>query len=450
MMPQPIISVSGLRGVIGHSLTPDLAVRYAAAFAAQTEPGTIVLTRDGRATGGMLADAIRASLVAMGRAVVDAGVAATPTTGVLIRQYQGAGGIQVSASHNPAEYNGMKLFGPDGSVLTETIGQGVRRVYESSEYRWAQHDLIGTARTCPNSTARHLELVLANIDVPRVRGCRFHVLLDSNHGAGSLLGCLLLRELNCSLTLLGAEPDGQFSHPPEPIAENLTEVGAQVVATGAAVGFCQDPDADRLAVIDANGVYLGEEYTLALCVDHALRGRKGPIVTNCSTSRMSADLAQRHGVPLFRSKVGEAHVVELMKREGAAFGGEGNGGPIDPRVGFVRDSFVGMAMILDAMAARNATLRELADAIPRYAIHKSKMEFPTDRVTTAWGALADHFAQAKPDRLDGLRLDWPDRWLLIRASNTEPVVRIVAEASQESDAIQLCQQAEAVLRAIAS
>ena len=198
----------------------------------------------------------------------------------------------------------------------------------------------------------HLLAVLDTVDAERIRKCRFRVVLDSNHGAGSILGRRLLHELACRLTVLGEEPNGQFAHPPEPTAENLAGVLAAVTDAGADVGFCQDPDADRLAVIDQSGRYVGEEYTLAMCVDHVLRQRKGPIAANCASSRMSEDLAERYGVPYFRSAVGEANVVDAMLAHEAIFGGEGNGGPIDPRVGYVRDSFVGMALLLDAMAAR--------------------------------------------------------------------------------------------------
>ncbi len=287
--------------------------------------------------------------------------------------------------------------------------------------------------------------MLATVDVKRIRQRRFRVLLDSNHGAGSLLGWRLLEDLGCQFTILGDSPDGQFEHLPEPTAENLDGVRSAVTQFGADVGFCQDPDADRLAVIDRSGRYLGEEYTTALCVDHVLRHARGPIVTNCSTSRMSQDLAERAGVPFFRSAVGEANVVDCMLAHGALFGGEGNGGPIDPRVGLVRDSFVGMARLLDMMAERERPIGELADALPRYEIVKTKVSLLPDRVPAGLDALGRHFADAAADRLDGLRLDWPGRWLLVRPSNTEPIVRIVAESATAAEAQRLCNKAAKVL-----
>ncbi len=248
------------------------------------------------------------------------------------------------------------------------------------------------------------------------------------------------------MTLLGGSPDGQFAHPPEPTAENLSGVLSAVVDARADVGFCQDPDADRLAVIDAAGRYLGEEYTLAMCVDHHLRQRRGPIAANCASSRMSEDLARRYGVPLVRTAVGEANVVDGMIAQRAVFGGEGNGGPIDPRVVMIRDSFVGMAQLLDAMAERRTTIACLADELPRYEIFKTKIPVSADRVPAALDALEQRFADARPDRLDGLRLDWPDRWLLVRASNTEPIVRAIAEAPSATAAEALCAEAREVLR----
>lgn len=444
-MGEPIISVSGLRGIVGETLTPELAIRYATAFAALAPPGTIVVSRDGRASGEMLSGAIQAGLHAVGRDTLDAGVAATPTTGVLVRRFQAAGGIQLSASHNPAQYNGLKLFSAEGRVIPAGPGEEVLARYRAGTIGWVPHDRLGSRRDVPDSASAHLDAVLATVDLRRIRSRRFNVLLDSNHGAGSPLGLRLLEGLGCRVTLLGEEPDGRFEHPPEPTAENLAGVLSAVAKAGAEIGFCQDPDADRLAVIDETGRYLGEEYTLALCVDHVLRQRKGPIVTNCSTSRMSEDLARRYDVPFHRSAVGEANVVDAMLAHDAVFGGEGNGGPIDPRVGLVRDSFVGMALLLDAMAARRMKISELADELPRYQIVKTKIPLDRGQVPAALDALEDHFADAQLDRLDGLRLDWPGRWLLVRPSNTEPIVRAVAEAPTAAEAKELCERATVVL-----
>ena len=447
-MSELIISVSGLRGVVGKTLTAEVAARYALAFSAFAPGGKILITRDGRASGAMLWGAIAGALQAAGRDTVDGGVAATPTTGVLLRDIRAAGAIQITASHNPAQYNGLKLFSRDGRVIPATDGEEVLKRYHHPQADMPTTVPGGEAVACEDTTSAHLDAVLDTVDVRRIRRKSFKVLLDSNHGAGSPLGRKLLEKLGCKVTILGEEPNGRFAHTPEPTAENLRGVLSAVGHAGAEIGFCQDPDADRLAVIDAKGRYLGEEYTLAMCVDHVLRDRPGPIVTNCSSSRMSEDLADRYNVRLFHSAVGEANVVDAMLLHEALFGGEGNGGPIDPRVGMVRDSFVGMAQLLDAMAARDMSIAALADELPRYEIVKTKITLAKEKVRTALDALEKHFVDAAADRLDGLRLDWPDRWLLVRASNTEPIVRAIAEAKTQQQASKLCDTAANVLAGV--
>ncbi len=427
-MAEPIISVSGLRGIIGDSLTPAVASRYVAAFASTLKPGPIVVSRDGRSSGPMLAQIVCGTLSACGRKVLYADVAATPTLGVLVRAHLAAGGVQISASHNPQQYNGLKLFNSDGRVLPAAAGAAVLEAYRDSTSTWAPTEQVVPQQQIGDTVSHHLRLIRETIDAETIAARKFRVLLDSNAGAGSLMGRRLLGDLGCELTLLGGQSNGRFEHPPEPTAENLAGVGQQVVSAGAQVGFCQDPDADRLAIIDEGGRYIGEEYTLALCLDHVLRDHKGPIVTNCATSRMSEDLAAKYGVPVHRSAVGEANVVDQMLDVGAIFGGEGNGGPIDPRVGLVRDSFVGMALVLDAMAKRRMRISELVGELPRYKIVKTTANLAQAKLPALIDAVQSHFADAKPDRLDGLRLDWPDRWLIVRGSNTEPIVRIIAEA----------------------
>ena len=445
-MSELIISVSGLRGIVGQSLSPNVVIRYGCALAKELPRGPIVIGRDGRSSGSMLTAALTAGLMALGRNVLDAGVTATPTLGVLVRKLGAAGGIQISASHNPSQYNGLKLFSGEGRVLPAVVGQKVLDHYHLDIPRWVAHDQLGAIEPIGDTITAHLDLVLQVVDVPAIRRRKYHVLLDANHGAGSVLGRRLLAELGCRVTILGGQPDGHFEHTPEPTAENLAGVLNKVTAVGAQIGFCQDPDADRLAIIDEQGRYLGEEYTLAICVDHVLRHKPGPIVTNCSTSRMSEDLAAKYGVPFYRSAVGEANVVDKMLEHKAVIGGEGNGGAIDPRVVLVRDSFVGMALVLDAMAARDLPVRRLADELPRYEIVKTKVTLPREKISTALAALEQHFADAVCDRMDGVRFDWPGKWLLVRASNTEPIVRAIAEAPTAAEAQSLCDRAAAALK----
>lgn len=450
-----IISVSGLRGIVGDTLTLDVAYRYAAAFAETLPAGPVLITRDGRANGGQLVAPIAVGLSQGGsRKALDGRIAATPTTGVLVRHLNCAGGIQISASHNPAEYNGLKLFSAAGRVVPACAGQVVLDRYQMLDARCSMLDIQHPASSIQHlsdTVSAHLALLDRIVDVDRIRARKFRVLLDANHGSGSVLGRPLLERLGCEIVMLGGEADGKFAHTPEPTAENLSGVLADVSRESADVGFCQDPDADRLAIIDERGRYIGEEYTLALCVEHVLRRTLGPVATNCSTSRMTEDIAKKYNVPFFRAAVGEANVVDLMLRENAIIGGEGNGGVIDPRVGLVRDSFVGMAIVLDAMAERNMTIGALTDELPRYAIHKSKVEVPRETAAAAFGALERHFSDAVPDRLDGLRLDWHGRdgggrWLLVRASNTEPIVRIIAETPTAKESRRLCDEAAAVIR----
>ena len=455
MSAQLIISVSGLRGIVGDSLTPEIACRYAAAFADSLPSGPVLVTRDGRANGVELLAHVIQGLSQNGvRPVLDCGIAATPTTGVLVRQHRCAGGVQISASHNPAEYNGLKLFSEEGRVVPAGVGQKVLERYTMLDAGcWMIGHRASSIEHVNDTVTAHSALIERIVDVARIRARRFRVLLDANHGAGSVLGRPLFERLGCELVLLGGEPDGRFAHPPEPTAENLAGVLSEVVRSRADIGFCQDPDADRLAVIDERGRYIGEEYTLALCADHVLRQTPGPVVTNCSTSRMTEDLAAKYRVPFFRSAVGEANVVDEMLRRSAVLGGEGNGGIIDPRVGLVRDSFVGMAILLDAMAERGLPISELADELPRYAIWKTKAELAPAAIATALDALEHHFHDARSDRLDGLRLDWQSAdgsgaWLLVRASNTEPIVRIIAEAPTIDRSTRLCDEAAKVIAAI--
>lgn len=446
-----IISVSGLRGEVGRTLTPDVAMRYASAFSLSVkEEGPFVITWDGRNSGSLFADALCAALNSLGRSVLVGGVAATPTTGVLIRDLRAAGGIQISASHNPIQFNGLKLFSAEGRVIPKKEGEKVLETYRALEsgasaYPWRDPSGLGTRGTIDDTVTAHLNAVLKTVDAEKIAAKKFRVLLDSNHGAGSVLGKPLLERLGCEVLCLGETPNGEFEHTPEPTAANLAGILELVRKSNVDAAFCQDPDADRLAVIDGNGRYIGEEYTVAICAKHKLAKKAGPVVINCATSRMTIDVAESFGMPTFRSAVGEANVVDRLLAENAVFGGEGNGGPIDPAVGLVRDSFVGMANILETMADRNTTVAELADELPRYAILKEKVTLEPGKVAQTLDRLESHWNGAKTDRQDGLRVDFPKSWVLIRASNTEPIVRIIAEAETEENAQALCDEARGLI-----
>lgn len=442
-MSEPIISVSGLRGFIGEQLTPAVAVKYIAALAATLpQGGTVVIGRDGRASGKMLAKAVAATLQAHGLNVADLDCAATPTVGVQVRELGAVAGIQISASHNPKEYNGLKLFGADGRVLPKLQGEAVLASYHAGKTEWVDVDSLGGEVVVVDPHAAHLKSVLATVDVDAIRAQKFNVLLDSNHGAGGILGRRLLESLDCQVTVLGEEPNGAFWHTPEPLAANLSEVSAQAKTGSFAVTFCQDPDADRLAVIDEHGVFIGEELTLALCLLQALPKQAGTVVTNCATSSVSKVIAEKFGCKVLQSAVGEANVADLMIAETAVFGGEGNGGPIDPQVGYVRDSFVGMARILELLATSGQSLSELVTQLPPFAMVKDKIELDSARLPTLLDELTAKMSDATASRPDGLKLDWGDRWLLVRGSNTEPIVRFIAEAPSVAEAQALCDQAK--------
>jgi phosphomannomutase len=452
-MSKTIIGVSGLRGIVGQSLDPILASRYALAFARDLPAGKVLIGRDGRETGELLARAVSSALMAAGFKVLDAGICATPTVGVLVRDLECSGGIQISASHNPAEYNGLKLFGSDGRVISATEGQSVLTTFESNDFALVPFDQVGEYVQVEDTLSGHLKRVLATVNVEAIRARNFKVLLDSNHGAGSLLARELFESLNCDAKIIGGKPDGQFEHVPEPTVENLAEVAKAAGLFGADVVFCQDPDADRLAIIDGEGNYLGEEYTLAITLKHTLAqasrhgflGYSRKVVVNCATSRMSLEIAREFGCECVVSAVGEANVTGTMLSENAIYGGEGNGGPIDPRVGWVRDSFVGMAQTLDAMAARDGNVSRLASEIPPYCIVKSKIDLEEDCIAPVFECLETEFGSPSISRMDGLRIDFEDSWILVRASNTEPVVRVIAEATTRAIAQALLAKATDII-----
>ena len=443
---QRILSISGLRAVAGDGLDPAFLAEFASAVGTIAQGGKIVVSRDGRSTGNMVKQAVLAGLTATGCQVLDAGIATTPTCGVLVTALGAAGGIQITASHNPIPWNGLKPFDSEGSVYNREQGEKLLSLLESKEFRFVSWDQMGTVERLDAPAQPHFERVFNLVDVDAIRKRRFKVVLDCNRGSGAVATPNLLKQLGCEVTVLGGEPDGQFEHTPEPLAENLTSLCKAVCESGADIGFAQDPDADRLAIIDEKGNYIGEELTLALAADHVLERTPGPVVVNGSTSRVTADIAQKYGCDFYRSHVGEANVVSKMKEVNAIIGGEGNGGVIEPKVGYVRDSFVSIAYALDGLAIRGGTLSQWTESIPRYAIVKSKLTCPENLVEDACCALKKSFPDANATEGDGLRLDWENSWVQVRASNTEPIIRVIAEAPEPDEAVRLCQTAQQNIR----
>jgi phosphomannomutase len=440
-----IVSVSGIRGIVGQSLTPAAALAFASALGAHTGGGAIVVSRDGRPSGVMLRHAVLAGLTAAGCDVHDLGIVPTPTVGLAVRELRAAGGIQITASHNPAPWNGLKLFGPDGRVLSAAEGRKVQALFESGAGRRAAWNELGSVCDYREAEDLHRDRILELVDGPRIRAAGLRAFLDANGGAGGPLGRRLLEALRIETFCRGCDADGLFLHEPEPTAENLRDVCPLVVEHSADISFALDPDSDRLALIDETGRYIGEELTLALAVAFRLRRERGPLVINMSTSRVSEDLAIGHGCACFRSAVGEANVADKMLAVNALLGGEGNGGVIDPRVGLVRDPFIGMGLVLNLMAETGRKLSELIAELPVYHIVKDKYTVPRERLPELFESLTKRWPDATVNRVDGLRLDWTDRWLHVRPSNTEPIVRVIAEAPQEADAAGLCRDVGALL-----
>lgn len=465
-----MLSVSGCRGIVGQSLTADVAARFAGAFAgilAQRQPGpTVVLGRDGRAGCEMVHHAAIAGLIGAGANVVDLGVAMTPTVAIMTDKHKAAGGMVLTASHNPQEWNGLKcLLGegrnPAGSAacapparlaaqIIDRFNSGAIGAAAWSAIGRVEHDGAGSV----THADRVLDAIAESFEIdPGEIGRETTVVLDSVNASGAEGGMTLLERLGCEEIMhIGGQSTGLFPHPPEPIKANLQALCESVREIDAAVGFAQDPDADRLAIVDEKGEYIGEEYTLALGAMAVLEAAKrhGPesrgavLATNLSTSRMLDDVAARYGARVIRTAVGEANVVEAMKNKSALVGGEGNGGVIWPRITFVRDSLSAMALVLALIEITGKTVSQLVADIPSYAIVKDKIELKDrDRAEPALEKVAAAFKAHRIDRQDGvwIGLDTQRAWLHVRASNTEPIMRFIAEAPDEGSAQKLIAQA---------
>ena len=461
-----MISVSGMRGIVGKDLTPELVARHAAALgawaAAQGRP-RVVLGRDARTSGPMFARAATAGLMSVGVEVIDVGVVPTPTLQMAVEHHHAGAGLMLTASHNPIEWNALKLVGPDGIFLDGASGAAVRALAESGPPR-AGWDKVGAVRTDDGAIARHLERVLQlpMVRVDEIRKRRFHVALDCVRGAGGTSIPPLLEALGCRVTGINLETDGLFPRAPEPVPENLGELSQLVRASGADIGMAVDPDVDRLALVDERGTPIGEDYTLAFAVRAVLEGgtkgeRNGrssrrpavppsrpTVVINLSTSLVVEDAARACGAEVLRAPVGEANVAREMRKVGAVVGGEGNGGVILPALHLGRDAPVGAALVLELLARTGKTVSELVAEQPRYAIVKLKAGRGPD-LTATYDALKRRFADATCDERDGLRLAWADRWLHVRPSGTEPIVRVIAEAPARDQAQRLADEGREVL-----
>ncbi len=448
-----MVSVSGIRGRVGEALTPEVVVRYAAAFGAWARSTgasrTVVLGRDSRVSGPMFHRIAVGALQSVGCTVMDIGLTTTPTCQLAVEHHHAAGGLMLSASHNPIEWNALKFIGPSGLFLEADEGAAMRALVESG-IPYVTWDTLGTVERDERAVSRHIECVLSLpfVDVDALKRRRFKVALDCCRGAGAVIMPALLDRLGCVVSTINAEPDGRFPRSPEPVAENLGELERFVQETGADIGFAVDPDVDRLAIVSNTGRAIGEDYTLALATRLVLRYRKGPVVTNLSTSRVVEDAAVAGGSTLVRAPVGEVNVAVKMRETGAVVGGEGNGGVILPEVHLGRDAPVGAALVLQLLLEEARPLASIVEDLPRYAIVKDKLVRPEASLDAVYGALCAAFPDAEADTQDGLRLSWKDRWVHVRPSGTEPIVRVIAEAPTESEARDLVRLARAPVDAL--
>jgi phosphomannomutase len=431
------IGVSGIRGVVGEFLTPSLACAFAEAFGTYVGGGRVVVGRDTRSSGPMLQHAVHCGLLATGCEVVDVGVLPTPAIQVYVAATRARGGIALTASHNPAEYNALKLFNAQGLFFNNYERGELIDLYHQSEFRRASNEQIGRiSEDLLLPQEMHIARVLRHVNVERIRARGFRAAVDAVNGASSLMTPRFLGDyLNCQVEAIYCDPSRPFPRVAEPRPDTLGDLAELVRRTGAEIGFAHDPDGDRLAVCDELGHVLDNDDVLALVVDAALERLPGDVVVNLTTSSVIDDIALRHGRRVWRTPVGEANVVETMQAVKAVIGGEGsNGGIIFPPVHLCRDSYTGMAFLLERMAATGKTVSELAAGLPRYWRRLGKVAYEHGRLGSLMQALEERFPDAATDRSDGLKLMWPGRWIHVRSSNTEPILRLAAEARSQEEA----------------
>jgi len=437
-----MVSISGIRGVVGDSLTPEVVVNYACAFGQWAGGGTVIVGRDTRMTGEMIQQWVTASLQSVGCDVMEVGICPTPTIQYVVERQKAAGGIAITASHNPIEWNALKLIAPDGLFLDEAQGREVIEKARVRSFAFKRWNEIGKRGFYPHAVRDHTEAILSLpfVDISALRKRAFRVVVDCVNGAGSVMIPGLLEQLGCQVIPLFSDPTGLFPRGAEPLPENLSRLCEVVVQEGADAGFAVDPDADRLAIVSEKGEPLGEEYTLVLAVKFILSRKKGPVVVNASTSLAIDRVAQEFGVPVHRTKVGEIHVAKRMREVEAVIGGEGNGGVILPDVHLGRDAPVGIALTLQHLLEWDGPLSELYRSLPQYTIVKRKLTFSDGDPQMILDRIRERYADQPVDTTDGVKILWGDSWVHLRKSNTEPLVRVIAEAPSQEEATRLCEE----------
>lgn len=450
-----IKSISGIRGTIGgaisDALTPIDIVKFTAAYARQLKmkrPGRdrykVVVGRDARISGQMVEQIVTGTLLACGVDVVGAGLASTPTTEMAVLFEQADGGIILTASHNPKQWNALKLLNEKGEFLTDAEGKALQQVAEAEDFEFPDVDRLGTL-TQKDFTKAHIEAVknYPLVDLPAIRNAHFKVVLDAINSVGGICMPALFEALGVECITINGEPNGHFAHNPEPLPANLVGLSEAVVREKADLGVSVDPDVDRLAFICENGVPFGEEYTLVAVADYVLSVKKGPTVSNISSSRALRDVTEAHGCRYYSCKVGEVNASTMMQEVGAVIGGEGNGGVIVPDLHYGRDALIGVALFLSNMAHKKLSATALRATYPDYFVSKNRIEMSDPaQIEAALQAVEKHFAGASINKMDGLRIDFEQarKWFVLRKSNTEPIIRIYAEAPTESVADALAQE----------
>ena len=437
MVAEPlIISVSGMRGIVGENLTSSIAADYGSAFGTflkDTSVGrkqklSVCIGSDSRPSGRMLSAAVTAGLAIVGIDVIQLGIVTTPGVGVMVSHLGCVGGVVITASHNPIQYNGIKLLLAPGIAPTAETAKQIKQYFIDKRFTFVDSTDCGKVTSDSRTGDIHIATVLSIVDREKIAAKKFRVVLDSVNGAGGGVTKKLLERLGCEVHPMNNEPTGSFAHGPEPTAENLTGLCEAVKNKQADIGFGQDPDADRLAIVDENGTCIGEEYTLALAAKYIFSKKSGKAATNLSTSRMIDDIAAAAGGQVIRTPVGEANVAAAMVENNCIIGGEGNGGVIDLRVVAVRNSLVAIALVLQLMTETQKSISELVGEIGGYYMTKQKFAADKSQAQQILDSAKKLFADAKLDTSDGCRFDFDDGWLHLRTSNTEPVMRLIVEA----------------------
>ena len=430
-IPSLKISISGVRGVVGDSLTPVLLTRFAQSFGTYVGSGSVVVGRDTRTSGEMVRQAVAAGLLSSGCRVLDADICPVPTVQLAVRQRHASGGIAITASHNPAEWNALKFIGPDGLFLGPGPARELLDIYHQGEYVKVTGPEMRSVEPVTDAIERHLATILDILGPLPHRTRPLRVALDSCNGAGSLMAPQLLERLGTEVVAINTTPNGLFPRPAEPLPENLDALCKTVRRHQCDIGFAQDMDADRLAVVSERGDPIGEDYTLVLAVWQVLKDHPGPVVANLSTTHVLDELAGKLGCVVTRTRIGEAHVTERMRADKAVIGGEGNGGVIYPRVNFARDSHVGMALILHLLGASGRSVSALMAELPKARMVKEKLPCPSHLIPEVLRMIRREYAAYRMDTRDGVKVVLVNGWFHVRGSNTEPIVRVVAEAATD-------------------